>query len=153
MAIALTLHFLAAVIWVGGMFIAYVCLRPVAAQVLEPPARLNLWRDLFSRFFVWVWASVATLIVTGHIMIGLYGGFAVIGKHIHIMLGIGYIMFLLFAHLYFAPFKRLKGYVSAKNWPEAAKQLNQIRQIVAVNLSLGLITVAIASGGKYLFNV
>ena len=33
--IPLALHLLAAVIWVGGMFAAYVCLRP-AAGALDP---------------------------------------------------------------------------------------------------------------------
>ena len=37
MAIAIPLHLLAAVIWVGGMFFAYMALRPVAASLLEPP--------------------------------------------------------------------------------------------------------------------
>ena len=152
MAIALTLHLLAAVIWVGGMFLAYVCLRPAAADVLEPPERLMLWRKLFQSFFKWVWLVVATLIITGHGMIALYGGFGAIGKHVHIMLALGYLMFFLFAHLFFAPFKRLKQHVDAKNWPEAGKQLNQIRKIVAINLALGLITVAIASGGKFFLN-
>ena len=45
---ALTLHILGAVVWVGGMFAAYVCLRP-AAGALEPPQRLKLWRGFFAR--------------------------------------------------------------------------------------------------------
>ena len=39
MALAITLHILGAVIWVGGMFFAYMALRPVAAALLEPPQR------------------------------------------------------------------------------------------------------------------
>lgn len=148
MSFALMLHLLAAVIWVGGMFFAYVCLRPVAASLLEPPLRLPLWANTFTRFFPWVWASVATLLVTGHIMIALYGGFGSIGKHVHIMLGIGYIMFLIFAHLYFAPFKRLKKAVAVSDWPLAGSNLNTIRKMVGINLVLGLLTIAVASGGR-----
>ena len=55
--LALTLHILGAVVWVGGMFAAYVCLRP-AAGALEPPQRLTLWRGFFAKFFPWVWVSV-----------------------------------------------------------------------------------------------
>ncbi|KZY28713.1 MULTISPECIES: CopD family protein [unclassified Oleiphilus] len=152
MAIALTLHILAATIWVGGMFFAYLCLRPVAASLLEPPLRLSLWQDTFKRFFFWVWIAVAVLLVSGHGMIALYGGFASIGKHVHMMLGLGYIMFLLFGHLYFVPFKRMKAAVSENRWPDAATHLNLIRKIVAINLTLGLIVIAIASGGKFLFS-
>ena len=35
-AVALALHIFGAVVWVGGMFAIYVCLRP-ALGTLEPP--------------------------------------------------------------------------------------------------------------------
>lgn len=150
MSVALTLHLLAAVIWVGGMFFAYVCLRPVAASLLEPPLRLQLWVGAFRRFFPWVWATVIILLVTGHLMIALFGGFGSIGKHVHIMMSLGYTMFFVFAHLYFAPFKRLKVAVSISDWPTAGTNLNTIRKMVGINLLLGLVTVAVASGGRFL---
>lgn len=53
-------------------------------------------------------------------------------------------------HLYFAPFRRLKEAVITENWPQAGKQLNQIRRIVGINLLLGLVTSAVAAGGRYL---
>ena len=37
----LFLHVAGVVVWVGGMFFAYVCLRPRAASQLEPPPRLR----------------------------------------------------------------------------------------------------------------
>ncbi len=152
MSLAITLHLLAAVIWVGGMFLAYVCLRPVAATLLEPPLRLSLWSQLFSRFFPWVWGAVVVLALTGHWMIGLYGGMAAVGLHVHLMLASGYLMIALYLHLYFAPFQRLKKAVAATDWPAAAVQLNQIRRIVGINLLLGLVTVANAGGGRLLFS-
>ncbi|GGB91277.1 hypothetical protein GCM10011352_16650 [Marinobacterium zhoushanense] len=151
MAFALSLHMLAAVIWVGGMFLAYVCLRPVAGALLEPPQRLPLWANLFKRFFPWVWVAIIALPVTGHWMIALMGGFKNAGLHVHIMLGTGYLMVLLFLHLYFAPFQRLKKAVDAEDWPAGGKALNQIRQIIAINLALGLFTVLNASGGRFLY--
>jgi len=151
MPLAITLHLLAAVIWVGGMFLAYVCVRPVAARVLEPPQRLTLWCHLFSRFFPWVWAAVATLLLTGHWMIGLMGGMAVAGLHVHIMLTTGYLMVALFLHLYFSPYQRLKKAVAVSDWPLAAVQLNQIRRFVGINLVLGLVTMANAVGGRLLY--
>jgi uncharacterized membrane protein len=48
--VALTVHILGAVIWVGGMFAAYFCLRP-AAGAPEVPQRLRLWRNFFQKFF------------------------------------------------------------------------------------------------------
>src|SRR5215467_14171328 len=52
-AVLLALHILAATVWVGGMFAAYLCLRP-AAGFLEGPQRLQLWRNFFAKFFPWV---------------------------------------------------------------------------------------------------
>ncbi|WP_432694992.1 CopD family protein [Marinobacterium sp. YM272] len=151
MPYAISLHMLAAVIWVGGMFLAYVCLRPVAATLLEPPQRLQLWTGVFKRFFPWVWAAVISLVGTGHLMIAMMGGFKYVGLHVHIMLALGYLMVLLFLHLYFAPFKRLKRAVEAENWPEGGKALKQIRLIVGINLVLGIITVVNAAGGRFLY--
>src|SRR3712207_2743588 len=103
MVLALLLHSLAAAVWVGGMFFAYMALRP-AAGALEPPQRLTLWRGTFDRFFPWVWAAVAALLVSGYAMIFLYfGGFSGAGLHVHVMHGIGLVMMALFAHLFFAP--------------------------------------------------
>lgn len=149
-ALALALHVLAAVVWVGGMFFAYMALRP-ASGLLEPPQRLSLWAQVLTRFFVWVWVAVIILLLSGYWMIfKLFGGFASSGIYIHIMHGIGIIMMLLFLHLFFAPYRRLKLAVASEDWSTAAAQLNQIRMIVAINLVLGLIVVVVASGGRYL---
>ena len=151
MSIALSLHLLSAVIWVGGMFFAYVCLRPVAARLLDPPVRLTLWRGVFNNFFGFVWVAIVLLIATGHWLIALYGGMASIGKHVHIMLGLGYIMFLIYGHLFFAVFKRFKMAVAISDWEDAANRLALIRKMVGINLLLGLIVVVVASGGRFLF--
>lgn len=150
MSLALSLHLLSAVIWVGGMFFAYVCLRPVAAQLLDPPVRLTLWRGVFDKFFVFAGLSVLILLVTGHWMIALFGGMASIGKHVHIMLGLGYIMFLIYGHLNFAVFKRFKMAVAISDWEDAANRLALMRKMVGINLLLGLIVVVVASGGRYI---
>ena len=151
MTIAITIHILAAAIWVGGMFFAYMVLRPVAAQQLEPPQRLSLWSQSFSKFFPWVWLFVILLPITGYWMIfRVFGGMASVGLHVHLMQGLGWIMILLFMHLYFAPFKRLKNAVQAADWPTAGKHLNQIRVLISINLTLGLAVIAIAAGGRYL---
>jgi uncharacterized membrane protein len=55
-AVAIALHPLGAVVWVGGMFVIYVCLRP-ALGTLEPPQRMRLMRVTFQKFFPWVWVE------------------------------------------------------------------------------------------------
>jgi uncharacterized membrane protein len=151
MGVALLLHLLAAVIWVGGMFFAYVALRPAAAGLLEPPQRLALWVGVFGRFFPWVFAAIATLLATGYWMaLVFFGGFDAVGLHVHIMIWSGYVMMLLFLHVFLAPFKRLKQAVANADWQAGGKYLAQIRILVGINLLLGLLVIAIASGGRYL---
>jgi uncharacterized membrane protein len=65
------------------------------------------------------------------------------------MQGIGIVMMLLFLHLYFAPWRRFGHAVEGKAFPEAAKELGQIRRIVAINLALGLMTIAIGASGRF----
>jgi len=143
------LHVLAATVWVGGMFFAFVCMRPAAAE-LEPAARLQLWSGTLTRFFRWVWASAGVLLVTGLWMVlTVLGGFGAAGLHVHLMLALGVLMMLLAAHVYFAPLKRLRHAVAAGHWTDAGKRLHQIRLFIAINLALGLIVVAVAGAGRY----
>jgi uncharacterized membrane protein len=151
MAVALLLHVVSAVIWVGGMFFAYVALRPVAASQLEPPVRLTLWAGVFSRFFPWVFLAIGTLLATGYWMVlSFYGGFDAVGLHVHLMTWSGYLMMLIFLHVFFAPFRRLKQAVAAGDWATGGSKLAQIRVLIAVNLAIGLAVVAIASGGRFM---
>ena len=138
------IHLLAALIWVGGMFFAYVALRPAAAEVLEPPQRLSLWDAVFRRFFSWVWGAVSILMVSGLYMVYLYGGLAHVARHIHIMLVIGLTMMVIYGYVYFACYVPFSLHVAKQRWKEAGEILGKIRKLIAINLSLGLLTVCVA---------
>jgi uncharacterized membrane protein len=149
MWLTIPLHILAAAIWVGGMFFAYLALRPAAAD-LEPAQRLALWSRTLKRFFVWVWVAVVVLPVTGYWMVfAVFGGFRNAGIHVQIMHIIGIIMILLFLHVYFAPYRRLNRALAASDFATAGEQLNEIRARIAINLILGLAVIVIAGGGAY----
>ena len=151
MAIAIILHLLPVVVWVGGMFFAYMVLRPVAASQLEPPARLTLWAGVFSKFFPWVFVSIGLILGSGFWMIFMvFGGFGAIGLYVYAMLVLGSVMMLIFLHVYFAPFRRLRQAVAQEDWATGGKALAQIRMLVGINLLLGLATIITAAGGYYL---
>ena len=151
MSATITLHLLAAVIWVGGMFFAYMALRPAAARVLEPPHRLQLWVQVFKLFFVWVWLSIIIILSTGYWMLfNIFGGFGGAGTHIHIMHGAGIVMVLIYLHVFFAPYRRLRHAVVIEDYAEGGRQLAQIRKLIGLNLSIGLLVVIVASAGRYL---
>jgi uncharacterized membrane protein len=147
--VALILHALSAVVWVGGMFFAHQALRPAAAA-LDPAPRLLLWSRVLGRFFAWVIAAIVLLLASGYTLVfAVFGGFGRVGIYVHLMQGIGILMMLLFFHLYFVPWRRFRAAVTRQDWAEGGRELGQIRTIVTVNLVLGLIVVAIGSGGRY----
>lgn len=148
MSVAIALHALGAVIWVGGMFFAHMVLRP-SAGVLAPAARLPLWHRVLTRFFLWVWLAVAALLLSGFGMIPALGGFAGIGIYVRIMMMIGLLMMAIYAFLYLVPWQSFRRAVAGEDWPKAEESIGQIRLLVTVNLILGLLTVVIGSSGPY----
>jgi uncharacterized membrane protein len=137
------IHVLATVVWVGGMFFAHQCLRPVALAQLDGPQRLRLWNGVFGRFFPWVWLSVILLLASGHGLIHLFGGFAALPAHVHAMTAVGYLMAAIFAFIYFVPYARLRRAVSGEDWKAGAAAQDLIRRLVGTNLVLGLANVAL----------
>jgi len=147
--LALAFHILGAVVWVGGIFAAYVCLRP-AAGALEPPQRLRLWRNFFAKFLPWVWICVLLLLASGYwLLLTSFGGFAHAPLYINLMQALGLIMVVLFVWLFHGPWLKFKRAADAQDWPAAAANLNRIRQIIMVNLPLGLIVVVIGGTGRF----
>lgn len=143
------IHIAGVVVWVGGMFFAYVCLRPTAVAVLEPPQRLQLWQGVFARFFVWVWIAVALIATSGLWMFGRYG-LAAAPPNLHLMMGSGFAMIAIYIYVATVPYPALTRAVAAGNWPAGGAALNRIRQMVAINLTLGVLTIGIATLGRYL---
>jgi uncharacterized membrane protein len=58
-------------------------------------------------------------------------------------------MMLLFGHIYFGPFRRLKQAVAAQDWPKGGTKLNEIRFLISINLILGIVVIIIGAGGRY----
>jgi len=142
------MHLLSIVVWVGGMFFAYVVLRPSAAEVLQPPERLRLWDKTFSKFFNWVWLAIFLVLVSGFYMIYLMGGFARLPMYINLMLLLGIAMMLIYVYVFFkcyVPFNRL---VAKQEWPAAGAMLATIRKLVALNLAIGMLTIAVVIIGR-----
>ncbi len=148
-AIPIALHQAAGLIWVGGMFFAHFALRPTLKEALDPQPRLRVALGVFQRFFPWVWGSIAVLWLSGlWVFLGVSGG--KVGLHVHAMMGIALVMTLIFTLIYFLPFRRMQRRVAAADWPNAASAFGWIRGLMAVNLGLGLATVAIAAAGPAL---
>jgi uncharacterized membrane protein len=149
MGIAISLHVLAAAIWVGGMFFAYVVLRPCVFALESGALRFDLWERVLTRFLRVVWICIATLLGSGYWMIFALGGFRHVGPYVHTMQALGIAMLLLALHLYFAPFRRFRAALADHDWDGAAARLRQIRLAVAANLVLGLCVLVIGASGRF----
>ena len=147
MKIALMLHLLGTVVWIGGMFFAYFALRPSAALLLQPPQRLPLWCATLGRFFGWVWLSVVLVLASGFYMFAAIADAGRVPAYIHVMLYAGIIMTLIFGYVFFGPYAALKRAVAAGNWAQAGAELNLIRIAVAINLALGMANIVVATAG------
>lgn len=140
------LHLAGVIVWLGGMFFAHFCLRPAAAE-LPPAQRLPLLVATLGRFFVAVALAVVLILLSGFASLKL-SGFALAPWHWHAMAGFGLLMAGIFAFIYFRLYPRLRTGVAAGDWPAAGAAMNRMRHLVAANLLLGGLTLAVATLGS-----
>lgn len=133
-------HLGAGIVWLGGMALIILALRPVVIAQMPPPERLALLSSVLSRFFVMVWISIALILISGFWMLSITD-MKLAPKGWHAMSGLGLLMCLIFAHIWFAPFRRLKAAVLSADWPAASKASGQIHPWVVVNFALGWLAV------------
>ena len=134
------LHLLCAVLWVGGMFFAYVVLRPSLAAI-EAPQRMLLHTQVFRKFFLVIWHVMPLILVTGFAMIALRWDLANAPWQIHTMMGLGLAMAAVFLAIYFGPYRQFRRTTDRNRM---ASSLDNIRKLIGVNLLLGLLTVIVA---------
>jgi uncharacterized membrane protein len=59
-------------------------------------------------------------------------------------------MMLIFAHVFFAPTRKLQRAVAAQDWKAGGAALGQIRMLIGINLIIGLVTIAVVFAGRAL---
>jgi uncharacterized membrane protein len=137
----LAVHVLCAVIWVGGMFFAYVVLRP-SLSVLEPIQRIALHTQVFRRFFLIVWHVMPLILLSGFAaLFGLFGGPATAPWNVSVMMLLGLIMSAVFLLIVFGPYARFR---RSTDRATIVASMDRIRKLIAVNLVLGIVTVVVA---------
>lgn len=146
----LSLHLLAAALWVGGMATFHFAVRPAAVETLEPPARLRMLAQALGRFFRFVLAAIVLLLATGFAMIQLAGGMGAVRWHVHAMLGIAIVMVVIFGVIRSRDYPLLVEKVGAGDWKAAGAALGRIRQLVFINLWLGVAVFVVAAAGRAL---
>ncbi len=71
--LSVTLHVLAAIFWLGGMFFLGVIGAPVLRSVDPPSLRVELFRKIGERARLWGWSSIGILVATGVLNLHLRG--------------------------------------------------------------------------------
>ena len=148
MSIALAFHLLGVIIWVGGMFFAHMVLRPVLNEQLEPHLRLPLLLRVFDGFFPWVWAAVIAILVSGYwLVFTRYEGETAFW--LSFMSLVGTLMAAIFVFIYAIPYHQLSKALKEDDMPRAVAAISLIRQLILVNLGLGIAVTLVTVFGKY----
>jgi uncharacterized membrane protein len=142
MDVALVAHLVAVAVWVGGMVFAHFCLRPALGDI-SPQLRLPLIESVFGRFFNWIGAAIIAILLSGGFLMSRFGG-AHAPWQVHLMAALGVVMMLIFGHVRFAVFPRIRRAVQAQRWPDGARAVDTMRRLVLLNLLLGLAAIVAA---------
>ncbi|RDS98115.1 hypothetical protein DWU95_44600, partial [Burkholderia contaminans] len=99
----------------------------------------GVWGGLWSGLL----RSVVGRRLTGGVLWVEFGG-AHAAWALHARAGLGVVMMLIFGHIRFALFPRIRRAVQAQKWPDGARAVNTVRLLVLVNLVLGVVTIGAA---------
>jgi len=143
------IHLLAVIVWIGGMVFSHFFLRPAVAT-MEPAQRVRLMHDVLGRFINAVLIAVVAALASGSWLIGRVakqvvqaGGHFVMPVEWMIMATLGGVMALVYAYIRWGLYRQLGRAVAASDWTAGGQALGQIRNLVAVNLLLGVAIVLV----------
>ncbi|MBT3041522.1 MAG: CopD family protein [Candidatus Thiodiazotropha sp. (ex Codakia orbicularis)] len=148
MSIAMTLHIIGVIIWVGGMFFAHMILRPALNDSLEAPQRLSLLLRVFDGFFPWVWVAVIAILASGFWMLFMFYEDN-IGLWLGFMTVVGILMSAIFVFIYAIPYKQIRVARKEDDKPKLVEAVSLIRQLILINLTFGMLVTVVAVVGKY----
>ncbi|MCG7948119.1 MAG: hypothetical protein N0C84_17400, partial [Candidatus Thiodiazotropha taylori] len=98
-----------------------------------------------------VWASVITILASGYWMLFThYGGET--GWWLSFMTALGTLMAAIFIFIYAIPYHQFGTALKGDDMPRAVAVISLIRQLILVNLILGMVVSLLATMGKYGFS-
>ena len=138
--LVLALHLLGMAVWVGGLITVLFVLRR-SVGLLEQTQRNSVQLQSLKRFFRLIWHVMPIVLLTGWAMeIFRLGGFANADWHINAMQGLGVVMALVFAYVYFGPFRKAQRAIRPK-----PAMFESIHSLVGTMLVIGVAIVVVAS--------
>jgi len=133
--IMLWLHYLATVMWIGGMAFNILVLRP-SMTAIDQNQRAVLGSKVLKRFIIFAWLSILVLILTGISIsradtLATTYGFVLLSKH-----AVTLIMVLIVVWISFVNSSKLAPY---------APKPETILMLVKTNLSLGILVLLLTA--------
>jgi uncharacterized membrane protein len=147
MPVAVALHVLAVVAWVGGMAFALFVLRPGLAA-LPPPQRVAVLARVFARFLPIVAAAIVVIVASGVAMLLQLPTLRGQGWGLHMMIALGAVMIVIYLFLWWRLNPRLQAAAAAGDWPAGGRAAEAMRKGVQVNFVLGIIVIVAAIVGR-----
>lgn len=147
MLLVIALHVLAVVVWVGGMAFALFILRPGLAA-LAPPQRLAVLAKVFGRFLPVVGGAIVVIALTGGWLLMQFGGLRGAPMGVHVMIGIGIVMILVYLGIVIRLNPRLQAAVRAADWSTGGATAESIRRWITLNLVLGVVVIVVGIVGR-----
>jgi uncharacterized membrane protein len=107
-------------------------------------------KGVFRRFFLIVWHAMPIVLLSGWLLLFVwYGGFRGAGWHVHVMHLTGLLMGAVYLAIALGPWRQMRAAMAAGDRPGAAGAMERVRNLILLNLVLGLATVAVASWGRF----
>lgn len=136
----LFVHLVAVVVWIGGMFFAVMCLHPSLAA-LAGRERAVLMSATLGRFLNYVILAIVAIWASGLGLV-LAAGLQRMPIGWHLMIGIAFLMTLIFAYLYLALFRPARRAIESSEMAVVPGLMGRIRAMVIANLVLGTCAIA-----------
>lgn len=67
--IALLLHIISAIFWVGGMLFLVLVVAPYLKTISDPKAKSQIYQVVGKQYRFWGWVAIITLLITGPVML------------------------------------------------------------------------------------
>jgi uncharacterized membrane protein len=144
MIVALPLHILAIVVWLGGLFCMSVMVSP-AGRDLDATAIAFHWQRVLARFFTWAWIALLLIVATGIALVQVrFGGFSNMPALHRANTAIGVPAIALFAYVFLVPWRRYCRSIAKSEWSAAERLLGHVRIVLAIILVLGVVASVIS---------
>ena len=75
--LALLLHIISAIFWVGGMLFLVLVIAPYLKTLTDPKDKSKIFQVVGKQFRLWGWVAIITLLVTGPVILYMIYGIPV----------------------------------------------------------------------------